>query len=79
MKSTGEFVRKAFLSAQPAMNYYFVPSEATAAAGRAVEQSVARISRTRDELYASARLTIKRDREQAKYLMRSGFIQEFPT
>jgi malate dehydrogenase (oxaloacetate-decarboxylating) len=55
------------------------PREATAVAIKAIEQGVARISRTRDELYASARAIIKRAREQAKYLMRSGFIQEFPT
>jgi malate dehydrogenase (oxaloacetate-decarboxylating) len=55
------------------------PREATAVATKAIEQGVARISRTRDELYASARSIIKRAREQAKYLMRSGFIQEFPT
>jgi malate dehydrogenase (oxaloacetate-decarboxylating) len=55
------------------------PREATAVAMKAIEQGVARISRTRDELHASARSIIKRAREQAKYLMRSGFIQEFPT
>jgi malate dehydrogenase (oxaloacetate-decarboxylating) len=55
------------------------PREATAVAEKAIEQGVARINRTRDELYASARSIIKRAREQAKYLMRSGFIQEFPT
>ena len=55
------------------------PREATAVALKAIEQGVARISRTREELYASARSIIKRRREQAKYLMRSGFIQEFPT
>jgi malate dehydrogenase (oxaloacetate-decarboxylating) len=55
------------------------PREATAVAEKAMEQGVARINRTRDELYVSARSIIKRAREQAKYLMRSGFIQEFPT
>jgi malate dehydrogenase (oxaloacetate-decarboxylating) len=55
------------------------PREATAVAEKAIEQGVARIKRTREELYASARSIIKRAREQAKYLMRSGFIQEFPT
>ena len=55
------------------------PREATAVAEKAIEQGVARISRTREELHASARSIIKRAREQAKYLMRSGFIQEFPT
>jgi malate dehydrogenase (oxaloacetate-decarboxylating) len=55
------------------------PREATAVAQKAIEQGVARINRTRDELYAGARSIIRRAREQAKYLMRSGFIQEFPT
>lgn len=55
------------------------PREATAVALKAIEQGVARISRTKEELYASARSIITRAREQAKYLMRSGFIQEFPT
>ncbi len=55
------------------------PREATAVASKAMEQGVARISRTRDELHASSLSIIKRAREQAKYLMRSGFIQEFPT
>jgi malate dehydrogenase (oxaloacetate-decarboxylating) len=53
--------------------------EATAVGEKAIEEGVARISRTREELHASARSIIKRAREQAKYLMRSGFIQEFPT
>jgi malate dehydrogenase (oxaloacetate-decarboxylating) len=60
-------------------NWEVFPREATAVAEKAIEQCVARIGRTRDELYASARLIIKRARERAKYLMRSGFIQEFPT
>jgi len=55
------------------------PREATAVAEKAIEQGVARINRSREELYASARSIIKRAREQAKYLMRSGFIQDFPT
>jgi malate dehydrogenase (oxaloacetate-decarboxylating) len=55
------------------------PREATAVAEKAIEQGVARIKRSHEELYESARAIIKRAREQAKYLMRSGFIQEFPT
>jgi malate dehydrogenase (oxaloacetate-decarboxylating) len=55
------------------------PREATAVAEKAIEQGVARINRTHEELYASARSIIKRSREQARYLMRSGFIQDFPT
>jgi malate dehydrogenase (oxaloacetate-decarboxylating) len=64
----------------PAMDDWEVfPREATAVAEKAIEQGVARIKRSREELYASARSIIKRAREQAKYLMRSGFIQDFPT
>ena len=76
MKSTEESLRKAFLPAQLALKYH---PEATAVAEKAIEQGVARIKRSREELYASARSITKRAREQAKYLMRSGFIQDFPT
>jgi len=55
------------------------PREATAVAEKAIEQGVARLKRTREELYTSARSIIKRAREQARYMMRGGFIQEFPT
>jgi malate dehydrogenase (oxaloacetate-decarboxylating) len=55
------------------------PRVATAVAGKAMEQGVARVTRTREELSSSARSIIRRAREQAKQLMRSGFIQEFPT
>jgi len=55
------------------------PREATAVAEKAIEQGVASLKRSRDEIYANARSIIKRSREQAKYLMRSGFIQQFPT
>jgi len=55
------------------------PREATAVAMKAIEQGIARIDRSRDEIYAGARAIIKRAREEAKTLMRSGFIQEFPT
>jgi malate dehydrogenase (oxaloacetate-decarboxylating) len=55
------------------------PREATAVAEKAIEQGVARIKRSHDELYANARSMIRRAREQAKYLMRSGFIQDFPS
>jgi malate dehydrogenase (oxaloacetate-decarboxylating) len=55
------------------------PREATAVAMKAIEQGVARIKRSREEIFASARSIIKRAREEEKYLMRSGFIQDFPT
>ncbi len=55
------------------------PREATAVAEKAIEQGVARLKRTREELYTSARSIIKRAREQAGYMMGGGFIQDFPT
>jgi malate dehydrogenase (oxaloacetate-decarboxylating) len=55
------------------------PREATAVAEEAMASGVARVKKSRDELYTSARSIIKRAREQAKYLMRGGFIQDFPT
>ncbi len=55
------------------------PREATAVAEKAIEQGVARLHRTHEELYTSARSIIKRAREQARYMMRGGFIQDFPT
>jgi malate dehydrogenase (oxaloacetate-decarboxylating) len=55
------------------------PREATAVAEKAIEQGVARLKRTHDELYTSARSIIKRAREQTRYMMKGGFIQEFPT
>lgn len=55
------------------------PREATAVAEKAIEQGVGRLKRTREELYTSARSIIKRAREQERYMMRGGFIQDFPT
>jgi malate dehydrogenase (oxaloacetate-decarboxylating) len=55
------------------------PREATAVAEEAMASGVARVKKSRDELYTSARSIIKRAREQAKYLMRGNFIQDFPT
>jgi malate dehydrogenase (oxaloacetate-decarboxylating) len=55
------------------------PREATAVARKAIEQGIARVDRSRDEIYNSAHAIIKRAREQTKSLMRSGFIQEFPS
>jgi malate dehydrogenase (oxaloacetate-decarboxylating) len=55
------------------------PREATAVAEKAIEQGVARLKKTHDELYTSAHTLIQRSRDEAKYLMRSGFIQNFPT
>jgi malate dehydrogenase (oxaloacetate-decarboxylating) len=55
------------------------PREATAVAEQAMASGVARLKKTKEELYTSARSIIKRAREQAKYMMRGGFIQDFPT
>ncbi len=55
------------------------PREATAVAEKAIEQGIARIERSREEIYNNARAIIKRAREETKFLMRSGFIQDFPT
>lgn len=55
------------------------PREATAVAEKAMSIGVARLKRSRDELYSTARSIIKRAREQTKYMMRGGFIQDFPT
>jgi len=55
------------------------PREATAVAEKAMATGVARLNKNREELYTSARSIIKRAREQTKYMMHEGFIQEFPT
>ena len=55
------------------------PLEATAVAQKAGEQGIARIKLSREEIYNKARSIIKRARDETKYLMRSGFIQDFPT
>jgi malate dehydrogenase (oxaloacetate-decarboxylating) len=55
------------------------PREATAVAEKAIEQGVARLKRTREEIYTSAHSIIKRAREQTRYMMKGGFIQDFPT
>jgi len=55
------------------------PREAVAVAEKAMEQNVAKLKRSRDELYTTARSIIRRAREEARFLMKSGFIQEFPT
>jgi malate dehydrogenase (oxaloacetate-decarboxylating) len=55
------------------------PREATAVAETAMATGVARVKKSREELYAGARSIIKRAREQARSLMRGGFIQDFPT
>jgi malate dehydrogenase (oxaloacetate-decarboxylating) len=55
------------------------PREATAVAEKAIAGGVATLNKSRDEIYTNARSIIKRARDQTKYLMRGGFIQNFPT
>lgn len=51
------------------------PREATAVAMKGIEQGVARITMTRDQLFEKASKTIKRARDATKALMEKGFIQ----
>jgi len=50
------------------------PREATAVAMKGIEQGVARITMTRDEIFEKASKTIKRVRDATKMLMDKGFI-----
>ena len=54
------------------------PREAVAVGMKAQEQGVARLSLTREELYAKAEATIRRSREMAELLMREGVIAPVP-
>ena len=55
------------------------PREATAVAEKAIEQGVARLKKSREELYSNARSIIMRARDETKHLTRGGFIRNFPT
>ncbi|HUO42961.1 MAG TPA: NADP-dependent malic enzyme [Methylomirabilota bacterium] len=55
------------------------PREATAVAEKAIEQGIARFKPSKEHIYTNARAIIKRARDETKFLMRSGFIQDFPT
>ena len=55
------------------------PREATAVAEKAIQQGVARLRKTREEIYSNARSIIKRARDETQYLTRGGFIRDFPT
>ena len=55
------------------------PREATAVAEKAIEQGVARVKKSRDELYSNARSIIMRARDETKHLTRGGFIRNFPS
>ena len=50
------------------------PREAAAVGMKAIEQGVARIVMTKDELFAKASSIIKRAREETKALMEKGLI-----
>ncbi len=54
------------------------PREAVAVGMKAIEQGVARITMTRDELYKKAAKTIKEARTMSKALMKQGFIPKPP-
>ena len=60
----------------PTMDEWEVyPREAAAVGAKAVQQGVARLKLTRDEIYKIASEKIKRARAQAKVLMESGIIK----
>jgi malate dehydrogenase (oxaloacetate-decarboxylating) len=63
----------------PTMDEWEVyPREATAVGLKAIEQGIAKIKASKEELFEQASRTIKRAREQAKILMESGIIPEPP-
>ncbi len=51
------------------------PHEAAAVGYKAVEQGVARLRLSRDEIYKIAEETIRHSREQVQFLMKEGFIK----
>ena len=54
------------------------PREAVAAAMKAQEQGIARLSKTREQLYEEASVIIRQAREATQCLMREGFIAPAP-
>ncbi len=54
------------------------PREAVATAMKAQEQGIARLSKTREQLYEEASIIIKQAREATQCLMREGFIAPAP-
>jgi malate dehydrogenase (oxaloacetate-decarboxylating) len=54
------------------------PREAVAVGLKAMEQGVAKIRASKEELFEKASKTIKRARDQAKLLMESGIIPPAP-
>jgi len=55
------------------------PREACAVGMKAMEQGIARIKMSRDELYSRAEAIIKQARDVTKMLMKQGFIAARPT
>jgi len=63
----------------PGMDEWEVfPREAVATAMKAQEQGIARLSKTREQLYEEASAIIKQAREATQCLMREGFIAPAP-
>jgi malate dehydrogenase (oxaloacetate-decarboxylating) len=63
----------------PTMNEWEVfPKEAAAVGTKAVEQGVARISRSYDELYNNAVAMIQQSQQMTRLLMKEGFIPQMP-
>jgi len=54
------------------------PREATAVALKAIEQGVALVKKSRQEIYEDAEKVIRRAREETKFLMDGKFIQPAP-
>jgi malate dehydrogenase (oxaloacetate-decarboxylating) len=54
------------------------PREAAAVGTKAIEQGLARINMSYDELYAHAHKIIKRSRDMTHRLMEEGLIEQAP-
>ena len=63
----------------PTMDEWEVfPREAVAVGLKAIEQGIARVQRSRDELFERAEERIKRSRDITQNLMDQGFIEQPP-
>jgi len=63
----------------PTMDEWEVfPREATAVGMKAIEQGVARLKMTKEQLYEKSSVIIKRAREETQMLMSQGFIPKAP-
>ena len=63
----------------PPMDDWWVYAEEAVAVGmKAQEQGIARLNKTKEELYASACTAIQRSRSMTQQLMKTGFIPEAP-